>query len=159
MEDRQLELLLDIQRRLDEMEQREKKRDRRRRWRVVVLSLLIAALLAAGAYGVYRAVTEYNALMQQLAEVQAAVEEVVDQLDVKSITGTVNRLATMDVTGLENLLSYLAGKDKAELAKTIEDIKSAVDNVSKLDIDALNSSLDKISKTLAPLVKLLGAGQ
>lgn len=141
-------LLLDIQRRLYEMELREMKREKWRKIRTVLVSLLVVLLLVMGVV----VANDYRQLTESLDDVLEAVE----QLDMDAIADTVNRLAKMDLSGLDRLLSYLAGKDQAELEKSVEDIRSAVENVAKLDMDALNESLDKLNKTLEPLLKLIG---
>lgn len=131
----ELELLQSMQEKLERIERRQ--RAERRGNRILFIVIILALVLLAWSIvpKVITMVNQYNAVMDKIDEVSKALSNV----DFDSVTKMFNSLSSVDFDGLKEKMAQ---------------VENIIDNVSILDINAINNAVEKMNTALDPLLKL-----
>ena len=118
---------------------------------VALLSFVSLVVLASAVILVPKLLTTVTEANKALVTVQ--------QIDVKSITTTIDALAVQATDTFQSVgdaVQVLNALDMKSLNATIAELKTGVQSFSKLDIVTLNAAIANLNATVEPLARFFG---
>lgn len=143
----QYDMLRRIDRRLADMERRERNR-RAVKIAVVLVVVLLLALL------VLLIVPRVAALINGLGEAAALL----GQLDTQTISDVSSFLAGLDLQAIQNGLDTMSQLDINALNQALNQMGSLGQQLSGLDLQGLSTSIYNINQLIDPLLRFFGLG-
>lgn len=138
---------------LNSEEQKKLEKKRLRLTRISTILLAVVSLVVA-----VSAVVLVPAILTTVQQANEAIS-IIQQIDVKTITTNIDTLAlqaTETFDSANEAVKVLNDLDMESLNATIAELKTGVESFSKLDIATLNTAIDNLNATVAPLAKLFG---
>lgn len=146
------ELLLEVNKKLDRIEARQKRRGVAL-WIGAVAVILVIALLLVFIVPKYQA---FKAQYDAVAETVEQLRTVLEGMDLNGLTSAAEFLSSVDYTKLQELAGLLDALDTGKLSEQLAEVTEMIDQLGELNTEALVSSINTIIEKLQPLMSWLG---